>query len=109
VGTRILRFPERGTGERTINDLSDVAWARAVELIEAADEVCLACHVSPDGDALGSMLACALAMRARKACVASFGDLGGPLTTIDRLRDALAPVAAQAPRVPMTPEVARRA
>ncbi len=50
-------------------------WQRAVALIEAADEVCLACHVNPDGDALGSMLAFAQALRVRgKRFVASFGD-----------------------------------
>ncbi|MGI8336666.1 DHH family phosphoesterase [Actinomadura scrupuli] len=50
-------------------------WGRAVALIEQADEVCLACHVSPDGDALGSMLAFGLGLRRRGVrCTASFGD-----------------------------------
>lgn len=54
-------------------------WARAVALLNGADEVCLACHVRPDGDALGSMLAVAHALRApgragRPRVVASFGD-----------------------------------
>ncbi|WP_225992418.1 DHH family phosphoesterase [Actinomadura montaniterrae] len=50
-------------------------WDRAVELIEAADEVCLACHIAPDGDALGSMLALAQALHAMgKRCLASFGE-----------------------------------
>ncbi|WP_329091741.1 MULTISPECIES: DHH family phosphoesterase [unclassified Streptosporangium] len=50
-------------------------WARAVELISDADEIALACHVSPDGDALGSMLAVGLALRAAgKRVTASFGD-----------------------------------
>jgi len=57
-------------------------WARAVRALTGAGEICLACHVRPDGDALGSMLAVAQALRAR-ACpagvagvriVASFGD-----------------------------------
>jgi phosphoesterase RecJ-like protein len=83
-GTRVLRFPDRGLGERAVNDVPDAAWADAIELIEAAGEICLACHVSPDGDALGSMLAFALALRARgKACVASFGD---PFTVPSNLR-----------------------
>jgi phosphoesterase RecJ-like protein len=48
---------------------------RAVEAVEAADEVTLACHVSPDGDALGSMLGFGLALRASgRRVVASFGD-----------------------------------
>jgi bifunctional oligoribonuclease and PAP phosphatase NrnA len=51
-------------------------WARAAGALEAADQVCLACHVRPDGDALGSMLAVAHALTARGGCrvVASFGD-----------------------------------
>ncbi|MGI5491734.1 DHH family phosphoesterase [Microtetraspora malaysiensis] len=50
-------------------------WTRAVELIASADRIALACHVSPDGDALGSMLGFGLALRgAGKQVVASFGD-----------------------------------
>ncbi|MGE5292914.1 MAG: DHH family phosphoesterase [Micromonosporaceae bacterium] len=73
-----------------------VQWQRAVAAIDAAQQICLACHVSPDGDALGSMLAVALALHdrgrsgegrghgdwqsngqqssGRKRIVASFGD-----------------------------------
>jgi phosphoesterase RecJ-like protein len=48
---------------------------RAAEAIAAADAVAIACHVSPDGDAIGSSLALAHAARAAgKAAVASFGD-----------------------------------
>lgn len=58
------------------DSISATEWRRAVALIRQADEVCLACHVGPDGDALGSMLALAQALRALgKRCVASFGDL----------------------------------
>jgi phosphoesterase RecJ-like protein len=54
-------------------------WARAVAILGSAREVCLACHVRPDGDALGSMLAVAHALRLRAASsgqrvIASFGD-----------------------------------
>ena len=42
----------------------DEALARAAAVIAAAPEVALACHVTPDGDALGSMLALHLALRA---------------------------------------------
>jgi bifunctional oligoribonuclease and PAP phosphatase NrnA len=50
-------------------------WDRAVAAIQRADEVCLACHVCPDGDALGSMLAFAHALTALgKRFTASFGD-----------------------------------
>jgi bifunctional oligoribonuclease and PAP phosphatase NrnA len=55
--------------------VSTSQWERAVALIEQADEICLACHVYPDGDALGSMLAFAQALRALgRPCTASFGD-----------------------------------
>ena len=54
---------------------AELEWDRAVELIHRADEVCLACHVVPDGDALGSMLALAQALRVLgKRCLASFGE-----------------------------------
>ncbi len=43
-------------------------WARAVKALDGATEICLACHIRPDGDALGSMLAVAHALHAR--CVA---------------------------------------
>jgi bifunctional oligoribonuclease and PAP phosphatase NrnA len=57
---------------------SDAGWARAVKIIDDAEQVWLACHIRPDADALGSMLAvaCALASRRPQNCavVASFGD-----------------------------------
>ena len=50
-------------------------WDRAVSLLREAEEVALACHVNPDGDALGSMLALALALRKLgKRTVASWGS-----------------------------------
>ncbi|GGS46430.1 phosphoesterase [Planobispora rosea] len=53
----------------------DGDWDRAAELILSTDEIALACHVAPDGDALGSMLAAGLALRAAgKRVTASFGD-----------------------------------
>ncbi|MFG2078296.1 phosphoesterase RecJ domain-containing protein [Nonomuraea maritima] len=55
--------------------IPDSSWERAVDLIRHADEVALACHVTPDGDALGSMLAVAFTLRRMgKRVVASFGD-----------------------------------
>lgn len=55
--------------------ISEDAWHRALTLIAATDEIALACHVSPDGDALGSMLATASVLRGLgKKVVASFGD-----------------------------------
>jgi phosphoesterase RecJ-like protein len=53
-------------------------WTRAVKVIDGASQVCLACHVRPDADALGSMLAVLHALRHRPGAaatvVASFGD-----------------------------------
>jgi phosphoesterase RecJ-like protein len=50
-------------------------WADAVALLQQHDEIALACHVNPDGDALGSMLALGLALRsAGKRVVASWGS-----------------------------------
>lgn len=50
-------------------------WAAAIAAIDAADQVVLACHVGPDGDALGSMLALGIALRARGTAVtASWGS-----------------------------------
>lgn len=40
-------------------------WQVACDLIEGHDEVALVCHVGPDGDALGSMIALGAALRAR--------------------------------------------
>jgi bifunctional oligoribonuclease and PAP phosphatase NrnA len=52
-------------------------WALAVKAIDGARQVCLSCHVRPDADALGSMLALATALttsRPGTEVVASFGD-----------------------------------
>lgn len=47
----------------------------AAQAIGGADSIALACHVGPDGDALGSMLGLALAARnAGKQVVASYGS-----------------------------------
>lgn len=50
-------------------------WTAAVQAISSAREIVLACHQGPDGDALGSMQALALALRARgTSAVASWGS-----------------------------------
>ncbi|HWL37465.1 MAG TPA: bifunctional oligoribonuclease/PAP phosphatase NrnA [Frankiaceae bacterium] len=50
-------------------------WDEAVGLLRSADEVALACHVGPDGDALGSLLALAIGLRSLgKRVVASWGS-----------------------------------
>ena len=56
---------------------SEADWSSAVKMIDGARQVCLACHVRPDADALGSMLAVAVALAGRpggQEVVASFGD-----------------------------------
>lgn len=55
--------------------VAEADWEAAVGALTRHDEVALACHVSPDGDALGSMLALGLALRDRGTKVlASFGS-----------------------------------
>ncbi len=50
-------------------------WDEAVRLLTGARQVVLACHVGPDGDALGSMLSLGLALKARGAEVlCSWGE-----------------------------------
>ncbi len=55
--------------------VAETDWERAVALLREVDEVALVCHVGPDGDALGSMLALGMALRDRGATVrASWGS-----------------------------------
>jgi phosphoesterase RecJ-like protein len=42
----------------------DEAWEAAVELIRRSTRILLICHVSPDGDAIGSLLGLGLGLRA---------------------------------------------
>lgn len=54
---------------------SEQEWEHAAALLRSAREVVVACHVSPDGDALGSALAVGIALqRMGKRVYASFGD-----------------------------------
>jgi phosphoesterase RecJ-like protein len=83
----------------TVEDL----LGEAAEVVAGADRLAMACHVGPDGDALGSMLALALACRNHgKEVLASFGN---PFTLGDTFRflptGMLVPPAA----VPDAPEV----
>ena len=53
---------------------TEADWAAAVAALSTAPRVALACHVGPDGDALGSMLGLGAALRARGTeVVASWG------------------------------------
>jgi phosphoesterase RecJ-like protein len=87
---------------------SESEWARAVKVIDGAGQVCLACHVRPDADALGSMLALLHALASRPgggpSVVASFGDKPFEVPAILRFLpgvDLLSPPAGYPP----TPEV----
>ena len=54
---------------------SEADWSAALSVLDGADEVALACHVGPDGDALGSMLALAIGLRRLgKRTIASWGS-----------------------------------
>ena len=50
-------------------------WDGAVEALKSADRVALACHVNPDGDALGALFAAALGLKqlGKEVCP-SFGN-----------------------------------
>lgn len=48
---------------------TEAEWDKAVAALTGRAEVVLACHVSPDADAVGSMLALALALRSRGVAV----------------------------------------
>jgi bifunctional oligoribonuclease and PAP phosphatase NrnA len=53
--------------------VSDADLARAAAVVQSADQITLACHVNPDGDALGSMLGLFHVLRgAGRDVVASF-------------------------------------
>lgn len=55
--------------------MTTLDWARGATVIDGAEQVCLACHVRPDADALGSMLAVAQALHGRgQRVVASFAE-----------------------------------
>jgi phosphoesterase RecJ-like protein len=48
---------------RAVNAPEDAVWDQAVAALRGASRVALACHLGPDGDALGSLLALALGLR----------------------------------------------
>jgi phosphoesterase RecJ-like protein len=77
--------------------------AEAVAVVAAAPRLAMACHVGPDGDALGSMLAVAAAARRRgKEVVASFGE---PFTVPEAYRFLPVDLLSPPSRVPERPEV----
>jgi phosphoesterase RecJ-like protein len=55
--------------------LPDALWAEAVDVLRTTPDATLVCHVAPDGDALGSMLALAHVLRRRGVDVTcTWGD-----------------------------------
>jgi bifunctional oligoribonuclease and PAP phosphatase NrnA len=64
--------------------VSEAQWRDAVEALSGADSVALACHVDPDGDALGSMLALqrcleSLGVKTTASWGTADGDVGNEL------------------------------
>lgn len=81
----------------------DGEWAAAVQLLRDAPDATLVCHVAPDGDALGSMLALARALRANGTAVTcTWGDarwtVPSPYRWLPDLDTVLSP--AEAPSTP---------
>ncbi len=63
------------TTDAPATNLPAEQWAQAAELLTAAKEVALVCHLHPDGDALGSMLALGLGLQnLGKGVVASWSE-----------------------------------
>jgi phosphoesterase RecJ-like protein len=64
----------------TSGPITAADWTRAAKILASAgndrsDQICLACHVRPDADALGSMLGLAQALQTQgRRVIASFGD-----------------------------------
>jgi phosphoesterase RecJ-like protein len=55
--------------------LPDAQWRAAADILSGATDATLVCHVAPDGDALGSMLALARGLRSRGVVVTcTWGD-----------------------------------
>jgi phosphoesterase RecJ-like protein len=56
-------------------NLENPDWAQVVDALKGADSVAIACHVNPDGDALGSTLAASLGLQQLdKKTFVSWGD-----------------------------------
>lgn len=45
--------------------IGEADWTSAIEALEASDQIIVACHVNPDGDALGSMIGLGRFLRRR--------------------------------------------
>lgn len=62
-----------------VTGVPESAWGAATGVLLAAEEVALACHVNPDGDALGSMLALGQGLQSLGKRVVCSWDGGSPL------------------------------
>ena len=62
-------------------------WDEAVSALRDADEIAIACHVNPDGDAVGSLLAASLGLRklGKKTYTSWGAKLAEPLATFSFL------------------------
>jgi phosphoesterase RecJ-like protein len=92
----------------TFAPITGADWARAIKILDEAEQVCLACHLRPDADALGSMVALGLALRARAPrppeIVASFGDAPFEVPAILRFLPGL-DLLTPPPQYPARPQV----
>lgn len=77
---------------------------RAVAALSAAEEIVLTCHVGPDGDAMGSMLAVAHA--ARRAGKKVYPSFGPPYSVIPAFRFLPVYLLVAPESVPAQPQVA---
>lgn len=75
----------------------------AAEIIRDAEEIVMACHVGPDGDALGAMLGMAVAARANGVRV--FASFGEPFTFPDSYRFLPLDVLVPPGDIPTEPDV----
>lgn len=83
--------------------MTNDAFNRAVTALDSAEKLVLACHIGPDGDALGSMLGLGMAARAAgKQVVASFGT---PFVVPETYRFLNTDLLVPPSEVPESPEV----
>src|SRR5205807_7069842 len=67
-------LPDPSRGGRRVS-IPEREWKEALAAITEAPRISLACHLGPDGDALGSLLAATIALRAAgHEVVASWGS-----------------------------------
>lgn len=86
--------------------LPDETWAAAVDILRGAGEATLVCHVAPDGDALGSMLALAKVLRRAGVTVTcTWGDARWSVPSSYQWLPGIATVTSPSALVDTSPEV----